>query len=69
MRNPLRHLRHAGSEPRDVKFIGKIPMTRQLLPGTKQTIELVFRKRGRYTFVCTIGEQALNGMAGTLVVR
>lgn len=52
-----------------MKFIGKIPMTRQLLPGTKQTIELVFRKRGRYTFVCTIGEQALNGMAGTLVVR
>lgn len=60
---------NAGSEPHDLKFIGKTPMTRQLLPGTKQRIKLVFKKRGRYTFQCTIGEHALNGMTGTLVVR
>lgn len=60
---------NAGSEPHDLKFLGKTPMTRQLLPGTKQTIKLVFKKRGRYTYLCTIGEHALNGMTGTLVVR
>jgi plastocyanin len=60
---------NAGSEPHDLKFIGKTPMTRQLLPGTKQTIKLVFKKSRRYTFLCTIGEHALNGMTGTLVVR
>jgi len=60
---------NAGSEPHDLKFVGKTPMTRQLLPGTKQTIKLVFKNRGRYTFLCTLGEHALNGMTGTLVVR
>jgi plastocyanin len=60
---------NSGSEPHDLKFIGKSPMTRVLLPGTKQTIKLVFKKRGRYNFLCTIGEHALNGMSGTLTVR
>jgi plastocyanin len=60
---------NAGSEPHDLKFTGKTPATRVLLPGTKQTIKLVFKKRGRYMFQCTIGEHALNGMTGTLVVR
>ena len=60
---------NAGTESHDLKFIGKQPMTRLLSPGAKQTIKLVFRKRGRYAFLCTVGEHALQGMNGTLVVR
>jgi plastocyanin len=58
-----------GTESHDLKFSGKSPMTRVLLPGAKQTIKLVFTKRGRYSFLCTVGEHALKGMNGTLIVR
>ncbi len=60
---------NAGTEAHDLKFTGKQPMTRVLGPGAKQTIKLVFSKRGRYAFLCTVGEHALKGMNGTLVVR
>jgi len=58
-----------GSESHDLKFTGKSPMTRILAPNTNQTIKLVFKKPGRYAFLCTVGQHALMGMAGTLVVR
>jgi plastocyanin len=58
-----------GSESHDLKFTGKSPMTRILAPNAKQTIKLVFKKPGRYAFLCTVGEHALMGMTGTLVVR
>ena len=60
---------NAGTEAHDLQFTGKRPMTRVLSPGTKQTIKLVLKKPGRYAFLCTIGEHALKGMQGTLVVR
>jgi plastocyanin len=60
---------NAGTEAHDLKFSGKQPMTRVLTPGAKQTVKLVFSKRGRYAFLCTVGEHALKGMHGTLVVR
>jgi plastocyanin len=60
---------NAGSESHDLKFTGRSPMTKVLPPGAKQTIKLVFKKRGRYAFLCTVGEHALKGMQGTLVVR
>jgi plastocyanin len=58
-----------GAESHDLKFIGRSPMTRVLLPGAKQTIKLVLTKRGRFSFLCTVGEHALKGMNGTLIVR
>src|SRR5436190_21184367 len=60
---------NAGSEAHDLKFTGKQPMTKVLGPGAKQTLKLVFKKPGRYAFLCTVGEHALKGMHGTLVVR
>jgi plastocyanin len=60
---------NAATEAHDLKFTGKQPMTRVLGPGAKQTIKLVFSKRGRYAFLCTVGEHALKGMNATLVVR
>jgi len=60
---------NAGTESHDLKFVGKKPMTSVLRPGARQRIKLVFSKRGRYAFLCTVGEHALKGMNGTLVVR
>jgi plastocyanin len=58
-----------GSESHDLKFTGKSPMTTVLAPNARQTIKLVFKKPGRYAFLCTVGEHALKGMNGTLIVR
>jgi plastocyanin len=60
---------NTGSESHDLKFTGKSPMTKVLAPNAKQTIKLVFKKPGRYAFLCTVGEHALKGMNGTLIVR
>ena len=60
---------NSGTESHDLKFSGKSPMTRVLAPSARQTIKLVFKKAGRYTFLCTVGEHALKGMNGTLIVR
>jgi plastocyanin len=60
---------NTGTEAHDLKFTGKSPMTRILAPNSKQTIKLVFKQPGRYAFLCTVGEHALRGMNGTLIVR
>jgi plastocyanin len=60
---------NSGAESHDLKFTGRSPMTRVLPPNAKQTIKLVFKKPGRYAFLCTVGEHALHGMNGTLIVR
>jgi plastocyanin len=60
---------NTGSESHDLKFTAKSPMTKVLAPSARQTIKLVFKKPGRYAFLCTVGEHALKGMSGTLIVR
>ena len=60
---------NSGSEAHDLKFNGKSPMTKVLPPAAKQTLKLVLKKPGRYAFLCTVGEHALKGMQGTLIVR
>lgn len=60
---------NTGSESHDLKFTAKSPMARVLAPNARQTIKLVFKKPGRYAFLCTVGEHALRGMNGTLIVR
>jgi plastocyanin len=60
---------NTGTESHDLKFTGRSPMTRVLPPNAKQTLKLVFKKPGRYAFLCTVGEHALMGMTGTLIVR
>ena len=58
-----------GTEPHDFKVIGKNPKSRFLGPGQKTTITVLFPKKGSFQFVCTIGEHAIKGMRGTLVVK
>ena len=57
-----------GTEVHDFKVIGKIPKSRFIAGGQKTTLTLTFLKAGRYQYVCTIGEHAIKGMQGTLIV-
>ncbi len=58
-----------GSEVHDFKVNGKIPKSRFLAVGTRQTIKINFKKPGRYQYLCTIGEHAVRGMQGVLIVK
>jgi len=55
-----------GSLPHDFKIGGK--KTRLLAPGKSQTLSVIFRKAGRYPYLCTVPGHATAGMKGTLVV-
>lgn len=58
-----------GSEVHDLKFNGVTPKSRFLPGGGRQTFTVVFKKTGRVQYVCTIGEHAIKGMLGVLVVK
>jgi plastocyanin len=58
-----------GSEVHDFKVNGKVPKSRYLAVGTRQTIKIKFTKPGRYQYLCTIGEHAVRGMQGVLIVK
>jgi plastocyanin len=62
-------LRNKGSEVHDFKVNGKSPKSRFLAPGQTQTFRIKFTKPGRYQFLCTIGEHAIKGMQGVLVIK
>ena len=58
-----------GDEVHDFKVNGKSPKSRFLAAGQKQTITINFTKAGRYQYICTIGEHAIKGMQGVLVIK
>ena len=58
-----------GTEVHDFKVVGKIPKYRFIAGGQKTTLTLTFKKAGTYQYVCTIGEHAIKGMQGTLIVK
>lgn len=43
--------------------------TKLLNPGQKATFKVVFKKAGRYTYLCTVPLHANEGMEGTFVVK
>jgi plastocyanin len=58
-----------GTEVHDFKVQGKTPKSRFLAAGQRQTIKIKFAKKGRYQFLCTIGEHAIKGMQGVLIIK
>ena len=40
-----------------------------LQAGGKRTLVVTFKKRGRFLYICSVGEHFLHGMKGTLRVR
>ncbi len=62
-------LLNKGSEVHDLKFAGVNPKSKFIPANAKTTFTVVFKKPGRYQYVCTIGEHALKGMRGVFVVK
>lgn len=58
-----------GSEVHDLKFVGVAPKARFIPGGGRTTFTVVFKRTGRFQYVCTIGEHAIKGMQGVFVVK
>jgi uncharacterized cupredoxin-like copper-binding protein len=56
-----------GHVAHDFKIAGK--KTPMLQPGKKATLKVVFRKAGKYRYLCTVPGHAAAGMKGTLTVK
>ncbi|HET7449703.1 MAG TPA: cupredoxin domain-containing protein [Gaiellaceae bacterium] len=57
---------NAGKISHDFKIAGK--KTPTLNPGTKATLKIVFKKKGKYPYLCTLLGHASAGMKGTFGV-
>ncbi|HZO96333.1 MAG TPA: plastocyanin/azurin family copper-binding protein [Gaiellaceae bacterium] len=60
-------IRNRGALPHDFKVHGK--KTKLLSPGKSATLRVVFKKAGRYPYLCTVSGHAAAGMKGVLRVR
>ena len=58
---------NSGALPHDFKIAGK--RTPLLQPGKSRTLRVVFAKRGRYAYRCTVPGHAAAGMRGSIRVR
>ena len=55
-----------GKLSHDFKIAGK--KTALIKPGKRTTLKVVFRKKGHYSYVCTVRGHAAAGMKGVLAV-
>lgn len=62
-------LANKGTEVHDLKFFGVTPKSKFIPGGARTTFTVTFKKTGRVQFICTIGEHAIKGMRGVLVVK
>ena len=62
-------MKNAGTEVHDLKFTGVAPKSKFIPGGASTTFTVVFKKTGRYQYVCTIGEHAIKGMMGVFIVK
>jgi uncharacterized cupredoxin-like copper-binding protein len=56
-----------GTIPHDFKIAGR--KTALILPGKSATLRVVFRKAGRFAYMCTVSGHAAAGMKGVLRVK
>jgi plastocyanin len=49
--------------------MGVTPKARFIPAGGRTTFTVVFKRTGRFQYVCTIGEHAIKGMQGVFVVK
>jgi uncharacterized cupredoxin-like copper-binding protein len=56
-----------GSVSHDFKIAGK--KTKSLATGKTQTLTVVFKKAGKYAYLCTLPGHAAGGMKGTFTVK
>lgn len=58
-----------GTEVHDLKFFGVAPKSKFIPGGARTTFTVVFKRTGRFQYLCTIGEHALKGMRGVFLVK
>ncbi len=63
-------VKNIGKEAHNFVFLSGINKGTPLIqPAKTATIKLVFKKKGKYTYECTVGEHAEEGMLGTFTVK
>jgi len=62
-------IRNQGQVAHNLVFSTLGKRTPLINPGRSVTLRIVFRKRGRYPYICSIPRHAERGMAGTFFVR
>jgi plastocyanin len=61
---------NVGKEPHNFVFLSGINKgTALILPGKAKSVTITFKKKGKYTYECTVGEHAAEGMLGTFTVK
>ena len=61
---------NVGKEAHNFVFLSGINKGTPLIqPRHSATLTVVFKKKGKYTYECTVGEHAEEGMLGTFVVK
>ncbi len=63
-------VKNAGKEPHNFVVLSGINKTTALiLPGKTASLKVTFKKKGGYTYECTVGEHAEEGMLGKFTVK
>ena len=61
---------NTGQEPHNFVFLSGINKTTPLiLPKKSATLKVTFKKKGQFTYECTVGEHAERGMIGEFKVK
>jgi uncharacterized cupredoxin-like copper-binding protein len=60
-------VKNVGHIAHDFKIAGK--KTALIQPGKSATLKVVFKKAGKFTYLCTVPGHAANGMEGHFTVR
>src|SRR3954452_9505091 len=60
-------IRNKGKLPHDFKIAGK--KSPVIKAGGNTNMKVTFRKKGKYTYICTVPGHAAAGMKGTFVIR
>ncbi len=66
------HLQNDGELVHDLRVLqGDVDVggTRLLKPGDETRTAILFLEKGKYRFVCTVGDHEQQGMSGRLIVR
>ena len=62
-------VKNTGSEAHDFDFTTLGKKTKYLGPGQSAKLVVTFKKKGRFTFICSVPRHAERGMAGAFVVK
>jgi uncharacterized cupredoxin-like copper-binding protein len=62
-------VKNVGQIPHDLSFPTLGKTTKVLDGGQSATLRIVFKKKGRYQYICTVPRHAEQGMSGAFIVK